>query len=115
MESINQHELKSLDKIFKPKTCIFQIPDYQRGYSWEERQRTDLLNYIESVIKREHEFRHYTGTIVVSLNEKNDQYEIFDIVDGQQRLTSLILVTVCNMQICKRTLRYAEHMAKGFL
>lgn len=71
MENSSQHknELKSFDEIFKQGKRVFRIPDYQRGYSWEEQQRTELLTDIEYLIKSG-EYRHYTGTIVASLNEE---------------------------------------------
>lgn len=92
-----KNELKSLDEIFKQGKRVFRIPDYQRGYSWERQQRTDLLADIEYLIKSDYEYRHYTGTIVASLNaeetkKRDGKYEVYDIVDGQQRMTSLILL-----------------------
>ena len=92
-----KHELQSLDEIFGQGKRVFRIPDYQRGYSWEKQQRTDLLTDIEYLINSGYAYRHYTGTIVASMNKdeterRRDKYEIFDIVDGQQRLTSLILL-----------------------
>ncbi len=102
------NELKSLDEIFGQGKRVFRIPDYQRGYSWEEQQRTDLLTDIEYLIKSGYQYRHYTGTIVASLNEKetserDGQYEIFDIVDGQQRLTSLILLLSVICRLVKKS------------
>ena len=93
-----ENELKTLDTIFKGGTRVFRIPDYQRGYSWETQQCADLLKDIEYLIKSRYEGReycHYTGTIVASKSrtESGDgEYEVFDIVDGQQRVTSLILL-----------------------
>lgn len=105
METTSQlnSELKSLNEIFGQGKRVFRIPDYQRGYSWEEQQRTDLLTDIEYLISSGYEYRHYTGTIVASLNEetgnRNEQFEVFDIVDGQQRLTSLTLLlsVICRL------------------
>lgn len=93
----NSSELKLLDEIFKQGKRVFRIPDYQRGYSWERQQRTDLLADIEYLIESDYKYRHYTGTIVASLNAKetkkrDGKYEVYDIVDGQQRMTSLILL-----------------------
>ena len=93
-----KNELKSLEDIFKNGKRIFRIPDYQRGYSWEKQQRADLLKDIEYLIKSGYEYRHYTGTIVASKNKEETKkkaangYEVFDVVDGQQRMTSLILL-----------------------
>ena len=100
----NDNELKTLDEIFRHGKRVFRIPDYQRGYSWEKQQRTDLLTDIEYLIESKSRYRHYTGTIVASSNtnetgERNNQYEVFDIVDGQQRVTSLILLlsVICRL------------------
>lgn len=99
METDNKlkNELKSLKEIFDDGNRVFSIPDYQRGYSWEEQQRKDLLKDIEYLIKSGYQYRHYTGTIVASLNDEKtkgvpNEYEVFDIVDGQQRMTSIILL-----------------------
>lgn len=101
MENSNQlkNELKSLDEIFMQGKRVFRIPDYQRGYSWEKQQRDDLLTDIEYLIKAEYKYRHYTGTIVASLTGKKNGYEVFDVVDGQQRMTSLILLlsVICRL------------------
>jgi len=67
----------------------FIVPEYQRGYSWEEKQRTDLLEDIERVYESENDYMHFTGTIVAAQNEDSGFYEI---VDGQQRLTSLFML-----------------------
>ena len=93
----SEHELKSLNEIFAEKRR-FIIPAYQRGYSWEEKHRADLLTDIEYVINGDFAYRHYAGTIVASPSElegpiaAKGEYKIFDIVDGQQRLTSLVLL-----------------------
>lgn len=69
------------------KDNFFKIPDYQRGYSWEESQLNDLVKDIDHISNITH--MHYTGTIVVTKNEKNNKLEV---VDGQQRLTTIIIL-----------------------
>ena len=66
---------------------FFKIPDYQRGYSWENRQLEDLKKDIENLYTKE--YRHFTGTIVATETEDD---KLFHIVDGQQRLTTLIIL-----------------------
>ena len=70
---------------------IFKVPYYQRGYSWDEEQVTDLIDDIELINNKD----HYIGTVnvkevgnVKGLAKKFTKYEI---VDGQQRLTTLII------------------------
>lgn len=74
---------------------IFTIPEYQRGYSWTKDQLEDLLNDLNDV-----EFikEHYAGTITLikSGQEKIGITDLtkYDIVDGQQRLTTFHLLLV---------------------
>lgn len=89
MAKNNTSELQSLNEIIKDR--FFLIPDYQRGYAWDESQLIDIRKDIENLSGRIH--MHYTGTIVATLSKtKSDTYEI---VDGQQRLTTLIILLKC--------------------
>ncbi len=88
-------EKKTLSNILEGK--IFQIPDYQRGYAWEEKQWKDFVQDIDSLID-DKIISHYTGTIVIyqpsdkpTENYGTKRLEIVDVVDGQQRLTTCSL------------------------
>ncbi|MCY4313298.1 MAG: DUF262 domain-containing protein [Gammaproteobacteria bacterium] len=109
-------ELKTLDRIFGGGKRVFRIPDYQRGYSWEIQQRADLLKDIEYLIKSKDEHLHYTGTIVAfkrraESSMDDEEYETFDIVDGQQRVTSLVLLVsvICRKLRESRSESKTEH------
>lgn len=80
-----QGHLLKLTELFDGRRFI--VPDYQRGYSWEKEQRRDLLSDLEKQLDKE--FSHYMGTIVAAPQKKSNMYEI---VDGQQRLTSLLIL-----------------------
>jgi Protein of unknown function DUF262/Protein of unknown function (DUF1524) len=76
---------------------LFRVPDYQRGYAWETRQRRELLEDLEVLpVGRS----HYTGTLVLHrhtsfeavVDEEGGMYELHDVVDGQQRLTTLVIL-----------------------
>lgn len=67
---------------------FFKIPDYQRGYSWETRQLEDFKKDIENLYTKD--YRHFTGTIVAT--ESIENKSLFYIVDGQQRITTLIIL-----------------------
>lgn len=88
-------EKKTLSNILEGK--IFQIPDYQRGYAWEEKQWKDFVQDIDALID-DKIISHYTGTIVIyqpsekpTENYGTKRLEIVDVVDGQQRLTTCSL------------------------
>jgi hypothetical protein len=76
---------------------VFRIPHYQRFYSWRKRQRDELFADIEKLVGSGEDQHHFMATIVCHRTaETRDvgaaQYRLHDIVDGQQRLTTLILL-----------------------
>ena len=85
---------------------FFRIPDYQRGYAWKkERQLPDLWEDILDIpANPSGEYRpHYTGTLSLQKipTSKLESTEVklanaganfYDIVDGQQRLTTLLIL-----------------------
>ncbi|WP_428102941.1 DUF262 domain-containing protein [Candidatus Rariloculus sp.] len=75
---------------------LFEIPNYQRAYSWTSRERQDLFEDIESVFAKNFRESHFMATIVClrrkSLDLGTDVYDQLDIVDGQQRVTTLVLM-----------------------
>lgn len=92
-------ELQSLQSIFNNR--IFRIPDYQRGYSWDDKQLQDLWRDIDILGKDQ---SHYTGvlSVVTPKNGKNSTTHIH-IVDGQQRITTLVILiqVICNCEQLK--------------
>lgn len=97
-------KLLSLVEIFNEK--IFRVPDFQRGYSWDEPQLEDFWEDIKILQPDRH---HYTGQITVELIEKKDVLSqdkwhddlwliksgvnAYYLIDGQQRLiTAIILI-----------------------
>ena len=61
------------------------IPDYQRPYKWQTKQVQQLLEDLLFHYKNKQDYR--IGTVIV-----HHQGSSFDIVDGQQRITSLLLI-----------------------
>ncbi|NTZ93793.1 DUF262 domain-containing protein [Pseudomonas koreensis] len=102
-----QSELKSLSKIFSE--VIFRIPDYQRGYSWETKHLKDFWNDIEQLPDDK---SHYTGVLTLEpVNPENyrtweddtwiiesKHYSPMYVVDGQQRLTTAIILLQCILE-----------------
>ena len=67
----------------------YQIPLYQRAFAWEDKQLIQLLEDINDNCT-DASSKYYIGTLIVA--NKGSYYEI---VDGQQRLTSLFLLLYC--------------------
>ncbi|MBK8611841.1 MAG: DUF262 domain-containing protein [Chitinophagaceae bacterium] len=85
MENIEaqKKELKDLLN----REFFFRVPEYQRPYSWDEEHFTDL---IQDLIDAKKDQEYFLGTIVV---HKKDG--VNDIVDGQQRLTTIMILLAC--------------------
>ena len=77
----------------------YVIPLYQRAYAWEDRQLVQLIEDIQDV---DEEASYYIGSLIVS--KQSGRYEV---VDGQQRLTSLFLLLNCLGVKVKPTLTFA--------
>ncbi len=83
-------ELLTLDGVIEKG--VFEIPSYQRGYAWQERQLKDFWNDLEHVSKLGDKF-HYMHSLTLRELENEFESSAFEIIDGQQRLaTSLILL-----------------------
>ncbi|WP_124732804.1 DUF262 domain-containing protein [Helicobacter pylori] len=83
-------ELLDLDGVIEKG--VFEIPSYQRGYAWQERQLKDFWNDLEHVSKLGNQF-HYMHSLTLRELENDSENSAFEIIDGQQRLaTSLILL-----------------------
>ena len=75
---------------------LFRVPPYQRSYSWRHKQRQDLFTDIRQIYQHGADRSHFMAT-VVGLRRKmqtigTTEYQFIDIVDGQQRITTLILL-----------------------
>ena len=75
---------------------LFTIPDYQRSYSWSTRQRSDLFADIEDVWQEGGDGTHFMATVVCHRLRRvrlgAERMSELHIVDGQQRLTTLIIL-----------------------
>lgn len=86
----------NLDKLLQNR--LFRIPEYQRAYSWETKQRKELFDDIKKLAENSNtERRHFMSTVICLQTDKkelidSDEFGIFDIVDGQQRITTLIIL-----------------------
>lgn len=76
----------------------YRIPRFQRDYSWTEDEWEDLWMDILGTIQKDGEPAHYMGYLVLqSQDDKN-----FDVIDGQQRLTTLALIVLAALKNLKR-------------
>ncbi|AEM20844.1 hypothetical protein Bint_0210 [Brachyspira intermedia PWS/A] len=81
----------SLNKIIDEK-MYFSIPNYQRNYVWKEEQIRKLLEDIENAIINNNN-EYYIGSLIVFYRD-DDNNNRYDLVDGQQRFTTICLLLI---------------------
>ncbi len=94
MNTITNHEY-TLNSLMEANHQ-FCVPLYQRLYSWEQLQVTQLLKDLHEAQKLNSSKDYYIGNIVLSKNKDNG----FDLIDGQQRMTTLWLVALVLSKMC---------------
>ena len=82
-----QNGQKTISELFDGRK-IFNIPKYQRAYAWEEQQ---LKDFVEDIENQKPDRSYFFGTILFQARPRRERFEIIDIVDGQQRITTLII------------------------
>ncbi len=82
----------------------YRIPRFQRDYSWSEEEWEDLWNDIQNTLPADGEPAHYMGYLVLQTAD-NRTYEV---IDGQQRLTTLSLIILAAMRLLKKLVDAGE-------
>ncbi|MGN8439963.1 DUF262 domain-containing protein [Helicobacter pylori] len=85
----------TVNDFFALTSTIFSIPVYQRNYTWEEENCEKLLQDIVSISQNKK--THFMGSITYILHLIDDEKSLrklqeFVIIDGQQRITTLMLL-----------------------
>lgn len=76
----------SVKELFS-ETDTLLMPPYQRGYSWTEKEALELINDLQDAMERDRPY--FLGAIVIAQNTPKSPVEV---VDGQQRLTTLSIL-----------------------
>src|SRR5690554_4800130 len=114
----------SFKEIFN--NSIFRIPDYQRGYSWTQKELDDLWADLTNTRLHKNSY-HFTGILTLNTFNSSDlksfkeedfnivnnklilnglEFNTFNLVDGQQRLTTILIYYLGlskNKKYCKST------------
>ncbi|EKE95397.1 hypothetical protein OUQ_0099 [Helicobacter pylori R055a] len=80
-----------LEDILKDK-LYYQIPIYQRPYQWTEENCEKLLDDLFFNYEDDRESDYFCGSLVLILISEDSKVKTYDIVDGQQRLSTFILL-----------------------
>jgi uncharacterized protein with ParB-like and HNH nuclease domain len=74
----------------------YEIPKFQRDYTWETEHWDDLWQDIRALISNE-DNEHYMGYLVLQTSNNKE----FQIIDGQQRLTTMSLLILATLKCLK--------------
>lgn len=85
------NKIKLLEFIGSSKRT-FNIPVYQRNYDWKEEHCRRLFYDIERIAKSNCTIEHFLGTIVYVIGSTQPNFMDFTVIDGQQRITSVMLL-----------------------
>ena len=84
-------ELLTVSALFE-QGAIYTVPIYQRNYAWRAAQIEQLISDIQDAMDRE-ESGYFLGNLVVTpKGSSNATHSGFEVIDGQQRLTTLYLL-----------------------
>jgi len=83
-------EAKTIAKIFGDADSFYQIPDYQRLYSWGDEQIEQLWDDLYSAMESGDKSYFLGPVILIKIKKENEDW--FEVVDGQQRLTTLTIL-----------------------
>lgn len=107
-------EKKVIREIFNMWYCI---PDYQRAYVWDTDQVRDLQDDTISAYRENKEAQYFLGSMVLKINEKSENnvsYTEYELLDGQQRITTVFLILACMRDMLTDYPQYQNSLA-GFV
>src|SRR2546421_693252 len=91
--------MSAVEISFKPEAkCVkdifdgsnyYLVPGYQRAYSWEDEQVEELWDDLFSAFQ-EQNVSYFLGPVILTRSSEDDRY--YEIIDGQQRLTTLTIL-----------------------
>ena len=105
--SDNNAQQRTIDQVIKTN-FIFQIPNYQRGYRWGKTEVTDLLDDIKDIVKDEKSISEVKSLCEahpyclqpIAFDTRDENNGKMIVVDGQQRLTTLLQGVITKIQCC---------------
>jgi len=81
-------EAKNLRAVFGEQNSFYQIPDFQRPYSWNAEQISQLIEDLFDAFNDDME-EYFCGSLVLAKNLNDNR---LDVIDGQQRLTTFTIL-----------------------
>lgn len=126
MPNLFSHDAATVHNFLAQDGRAFYIPLYQRPYSWDENNARDFISDILSGLLRsliKHDNQIFLGTLILhkenspqrGVHQDNNSLitQICNVVDGQQRITSLALLACCIYELLTSTADELELHSSG--
>ncbi|MGO1368092.1 DUF262 domain-containing protein [Senegalia sp. (in: firmicutes)] len=81
---------KLLQKIFS-QDFWFVVPEYQRSYVWQNDNVSELLDDLKFAFDNKPKNEYFLGSLVLKKTD-NEDYDEYEVLDGQQRLTTFLII-----------------------
>lgn len=73
---------------------LFEVPKYQRYYAWEPEQVNDFIKDLDGILVDSEKDHFFGGIVCVSKKVDGSTRQQKELIDGQQRLTTSILLII---------------------
>ena len=101
MKNVITPSYTTIGDIFE-KNFLFEVPKYQRYYSWESEQVDDFIKDISNIYANTSDENHidhfFGGIVVVNKPISGSNRSQRELIDGQQRITTTILLIISIIQ-----------------
>lgn len=77
----------------------YEVPKYQRQYTWGKSEALEFLDDLKSFANENSQGALFLGTVIFDISEINTS--IIKIVDGQQRITTMLILLIACKQVAK--------------
>lgn len=102
-----ENGVKQLSDLFR--TCLFEIPIYQRAYAWgtDDPKNRQCAAYLMDLLEHPGGDRAYfLGAVLLRSLERDIDYARFAIVDGQQRFTTTVIFAAAAIEVLSANPRH---------
>ncbi len=114
-ESIEGEAYQLKDILATELSAYYQIPMYQRPYQWTEENCEKLLDDLFFNYEDDRESDYFCGSLVLITISEDSKVKTYDVVDGQQRLSTFILLAKVLATLYDKDLNENCKISRGFL
>lgn len=110
-------ENRKVKDIFQ-RAAIYTVPRYQRDYVWKEVNWKELWIDLQFTLENENKipWSHFLGTIVLNQTNTNiNGLEVYEIIDGQQRLMTLYMLLIAIYKNFKHNSENKEESISNYI